>query len=344
MSSWQNKIAVIVINWNGYDDTVACIKSLFAQSHDNFQIFLVDNGSNEDAGKLKDTFENEKRIKLHMLPKNIGFTPATNLVLTDLLATNFEYVAMINNDTVCEPNCLEEMLHGMQKLNCDMISSKMIQFNHSHKMDNAGHFMLNTAEILPIGYNDSITQYNEVKNNIGPCAGGALYRVKLFKEVGLFDTFFNTGYEDAEFGLRACLLGFKSYYWPKAIIHHKGGASLKKVRNLQYITKIQQDIFYTYLKLMPTYVVIFNLPFIIAKYIVVLLMDLLMLRFSYFKMTTTAIYKTLFTDKHKWKQARQNFKNQQNYKYLKMVPTTFFLWFDLKRFFKLIFKRKTNFA
>ena len=68
----QPKVAIIIVNWNGYALTKACLESLKELQYANFQTVLVDNGSVDGSGeKLKTEFPT---LTLLTSPKNIGFT------------------------------------------------------------------------------------------------------------------------------------------------------------------------------------------------------------------------------------------------------------------------------
>ena len=223
----MKEIPIIVLNWNGLEDTLACMASLKEQTYTNYKVYLADNGSQADnVSSIKAHFEGDPQIELHFNDSNLGFTKAHNLLFEQILAKDPKYIITLNNDTVQEPTWLEELLTFAQANDADMVSSKMVNFFDRTKMDNAGHRMLNTAEIIPLASGEPIADWNTSFRNVGPCAGAALYRASMMKEIGLFDAYFETGYEDAEYGLRACTLGYTSYFAPKAIVYHKVSASI----------------------------------------------------------------------------------------------------------------------
>ena len=47
------KVSIIILNWNGVDDTIECLESLKRLSYKNYEVIVVDNGSEGDDGKLK---------------------------------------------------------------------------------------------------------------------------------------------------------------------------------------------------------------------------------------------------------------------------------------------------
>lgn len=333
-------IPVIILNWNGINDTIKSVNSVLNQTYRNFKIFLADNNSdNCEGNSLKKLFIDNSKITFVKFENNYGFTKAHNLIFERyILNSNYKYVVLLNNDAFADKAWLQTLVETTLKTEAHIISSKMIQYFDKYLMDNAGHLMLNTAEIVPIGYDSAITKHLKQKSNFGACGGACLYDVKMLKKIGVFDSNFTTGYEDAEFGARAIVCGYKSIYEPNAIVYHKGGQALKKVKNEAYHIQIQRNIFYSYFKLMPPLVILFNLPFFIVKYSLVLIIDVVFRRRKYFNRMWKAIKYTIFLDRKKILNARKQFQKDFNTisSFSIMRKMTFFLWFDIKRFYKYI--------
>ncbi len=177
----------------------------------------------------------------------------------------YEFIALLNNDTVVDEYWLTQCENRMRHSGLNMISSKMINYFDHSTMDNAGHTVLRNGEILPIGSGQSIHQYKEPFENMGPSAGAALYDLKMIKTIGFFDPHFDTGFEDAEFGLRSILAGYKSEYCPSAIVYHKGGQSIAKIFNEEYAINNLKNIYYTSFKLFPKTILILLFPVILLR-------------------------------------------------------------------------------
>ena len=333
-------IPVVILNWNGINDTIKSVNSVLNQTYKNFKIFLVDNNSdNEEGTQLEELFNSNKKIKIIKFEDNFGFTKAHNIIFENyIINSNYKFVALLNNDAFADKDWLKALLEIASKSKASIISSKMIQYFDKGIMDNAGHLMLNTAEIVPIGYDSPINKHLSSNSNFGACGGACMYSVKMLKKIGIFDSNFSTGYEDAELGARAIVCGYTSLYEPNAIVFHKGGQSLNKVKNEAYHIQIQRNIFYSYFKLMPLMVILVNLPFFILKYNLVLIIDIVFRRRKYFNRMWKAIKYTVFIDRKKIFKARKKFHKNNNtipsYKIMKKM--TFFLLFDVKRFYKYI--------
>lgn len=323
------------------------MQAIAQQTHQDFCVYLVDNGSKgNDAIILTEKFGANPKVKLILNKENLGFTRGNNALLRELILQDFEYIALLNNDAFPEPTWLENLVKSAKINKAGMVGCKMVSYFHSKQLDNVGHKMLNTAEIIPIGFMEPESDYNELMDNFGPCAGACLYSVEMLRDIDVFDEYFETGYEDAEIGVRANVLGYRTVYEPTAVVYHKISQSVGKIRDYEYLLKIQLNIFYTYFKLMPLPVLLLNLPSLLFKYSVLLVIDVLFMRWKFLKIMCDAIYRSSFKEREVIAQARKKFHNKHqtisSWKVLRKME--FFLWFDIKRFWKhMILRKKTTF-
>ncbi len=338
-------IPFIILNWNNFSDTKECIQSLLTNEANKLQIYLLDNNSDEqEINLLKDEFGDHPQIKLTIYERNLGFTRAHNSILESLIKTGDEFVFLLNNDTVIP----SESFHYYRKLSfgkkTGMVACKMINYWNHELMDSAGHKMLTSGEIIPLGHGDVIKNHNLPIKNIGACAGAALYSTEMLKDIGLFDEYFETGYEDAELGLRAYIAGYDCIYHPKLIIYHKMGQSIKKIFDYNYTLKIQTNIFYTYLKLVHWQVIAINfLPWVL-RIILITIIDILFWRPKYLKVQYHALLIILFRD---WKlvmKARRNSKRLRRISWHKLlIEQEFFLKRNIQNFYKFIIRGEKSY-
>lgn len=329
---------VIIINWKGIKDTLECMESVLRLKGTAFHIHLVDNGSGDGSAEiLKGHFQENPQVTLHLLEQNLGFTGGNNHIMATLLKRytdkEMPWIVLLNNDTTVEKDWLENLVQAGEETGAGMVSSKMIYFYDRQFMDNAGHYMLNTGEILPIGYMQPVENYPNRFENLGACGGAALYRSAMLRDIGLFDDHFSTGYEDAELGLRAVVCGYTAWYEPTAVVYHKGGQSLKKIRNLQYLVQIQSHILYTYFKLMPATFLWLNMPLLVARYVLIFIFDLLFLRKAYLQMHSIAWWQLLSRNRAAGREKRRNlFKNNKIKGGIEMFSKVEWFWkTDLRR-------------
>jgi GT2 family glycosyltransferase len=345
----KKRIPVIVLNWNGIEDTEKCIEHLMNQTYQHLILYLADNGSDEaNVARLHALKSTYPDIRLRLFSENLGFTKAHNVIMDEILSSSTlpPYILLLNNDAFAEPSWASELIQTGIAQDAHMVSSRMVNYFIPEVLDNIGHRFLNTGEIIPSGSGESVDAYLSVERNIGPCAGAALYETGMLRSIGLFDEYFNTGYEDAELGARASVLGYTSVYAPRAVVRHKVSTSVAKIRDFDYVLKTQLNIFYTYFKLMPWPIIVINVPWMIFKYSMVLILNLIFGRLFFFKVMRAAIWRALTSERIRIKNARTIFyKNHQPVSSWKIIlKMEFFLWFDIKRFFKhMIRGEKTQF-
>lgn len=339
-------IIIIVINWNGIDDTIECVQSILASDYNNYKLYLIDNNSDDhNRAILTAKYASHEKVNLKLYKQNYGFAKAHNkLYAEDLCTQDYEWLLLLNNDVSIKANCISNMIEFSANKGLDIISSKMVDYYNRKTMDNAGHKIISTGEIVPIGSSENIDQYIKTMENIGACAGGGMYSKLLIDHTGLFDDYFSTGYEDAELGLRGIMLGYKAGYCPTAVVFHKGGNSISKVFNQDYAIQNQRNILYTMVKLYPTFLLLTFYPIHIIRTILIILISIVFLRWNVCKILIKAHFLFLCKDLSKALEARRTFR--KNEKILSWHQLLFrlqsFVKFDLDRGFKYLIKRKPS--
>jgi len=103
------KIAIILLNYNNYEDTFACVESLQRIRYPNVDIIIVDNKSTNDS--LEKLYElKSENIKIVDSGKNGGFAFGNNIGMEIAREENSDYVLLLNNDTIVTENFLDELL------------------------------------------------------------------------------------------------------------------------------------------------------------------------------------------------------------------------------------------
>jgi hypothetical protein len=103
----QPLVTVIILNWNSADRTIACIETLQRTNYDNFQIYLVDNGSTDDSADRLSYLEG---VNLTRNAANLGYTGGNNKAMHEAIIAGTDYVWLLNNDTAVPENCLARLV------------------------------------------------------------------------------------------------------------------------------------------------------------------------------------------------------------------------------------------
>ena len=222
------KIAVVVLNFNGWRDTKKCLAALNQQTYKNFEIYLIDNGSKDESVKELAKIK-MKNLHFHQEKQNTGFTGGVNIGITWALENNFDAVALLNNDANPEPEWLENLVRGFA-------NSPEIGAVTSLMLDKTGKLIDDAGDIYSTWGIPSLRGEDEPKQNapesgliFGATGGATLYKAEVFRQIGLFDEDFFAYNEDVDIDWRMQLAGFKIWYEKSAIVWHKHSATSSKI-------------------------------------------------------------------------------------------------------------------
>jgi len=219
-------VSVVIPNWNGKKHLEVCLLSLMAQTHTNFEIIIVDNGSSDQSVEF--VKKNYSSVKLISNSDNLGFAKATNQGIIDALKNkNVKYIATLNNDTRVKAKWLEELVKVAESdVNIGSCQSKMLNFYQPNIIDTIGIRIFKSFSVTGRGQGEiDQGQYDEVEEIFGACAGAALYKREMLLKIGLFDENFFAYLEDVDLAWRAHLAGWKCMYVPAAIVYHVHSAT-----------------------------------------------------------------------------------------------------------------------
>lgn len=218
----QPRVSVIIPNWNGAHHLPECLDSLAAQRFDDFQTVVVDNGSSDESLEIID--RSTLPVRVIRNAANLGFSAAVN---AGIRATDSELVVLLNNDTRVDPGWIEALVGAMDAHpDAGFGASRMLLYDPPHRVDSAGdRYSLWSGGGVNIGAGDRAEQHDDPAWVFGACAGAAIYRRRLFDDIGLFDEDFFLIFEDVDIDLRAQAAGHRCLYIPAAIVYHKRGAS-----------------------------------------------------------------------------------------------------------------------
>ena len=260
----MNKVAVIIPNYNGKKYLTDCLKSLQKQTFKDFCVIIVDNASTDGSTEaVKDL----PGVSIIRLSENTGFANAVNVGIRAAAEKEIsaEYAFLLNDDTRCDEGAIEALVKTMDK-NPKVFATqaKMLQFKDTNKVDDAGDFYCALGWAYAPSKDKDSAKYNRRTLITSACAGAAMYRMRAFDKIGLFDDVHFCYLEDVDIGYRARLYGYKNLCEPKAIVYHAGSASSGSRHNAFKVELAASNNLYLIYKNMPLLQVLLNLPFIIT--------------------------------------------------------------------------------
>ena len=241
----------------------ACLASILEQEGVAYEIICVDNGSTDsDYAWVKA----EEAVQFIALDKNYGFSKAVN---EGIKRAKGEYVLLLNNDTVLQPHFLKKLEESIQKdERIFSVSSKMLRFDDSTKIDDAGDSYTLLGWTKKRGDGKPSSAYENTVDVFSACAGAALYRKTVFEEIGYFDESFFAYMEDVDIGYRARIHGYRNVYCPEAEVLHIGSATSGSRHNAFKVRLAARNNVYVPYKNMCLLQGVVNAPFLLVGYLI----------------------------------------------------------------------------
>lgn len=236
IGSWP-RVAIVILNWNGWRDTVECLSSLREVDYPNYLVIIVDNGSTDDSlERIKMWIQLEwpdgyRKVRLISVAENLGFSAGSNLGIVEALRDKCDYVLLLNNDTVVEKSFLTKMVQRAEThRRIGIVGCKIYYAKEPRRIWYAGGAL---SLLRPGGRPWGQGQWDR-----GQCdrerkvsfVTGAVMLVKrqVFLDVGFLDERFFFGLEDYDFCRRVLRAGYRALYVPQAVVWHKVGGSRER--------------------------------------------------------------------------------------------------------------------
>ncbi len=282
----DKKVGIVILNWNGWEDTIECLESVYQIDYPNYEVIVVDNNSKDNSierikeyceGKIKVSsrffkYKNEnkpikvieltrekgkkfkktvnlpsnKKLILIKNSENLGFAGGNNVGIKFALKNDCDFILLLNNDTVVEPNILKKFLNSWQELeNPGAISGIICYYDSPDKIWFGGakwewakiRFKINEKFPKKILKTDYI-------------CGACLFTSRgVIQKVGLFDERFFLIWEDTDWSYRARKKGYNLYILPDIKIFHKTANSFGSYQTFlcqYYFIRNQFLFFYKY--------------------------------------------------------------------------------------------------
>jgi len=212
---------IIILNWNGKQDTLECLESL---SHVNspHQIIVVDNGSKDDSVEaISAAFPS---VTLLETGENLGYAEGNNVGIREALKQGASHLLILNNDTTVEPDFLDAFL-----ANDDAVQgAKALLTSDPSTLDHlGGMWKIEKGTFSLIGCREKASKWND-RIPLDYVCGCALFaKAEVFKKIGLFEPRFFLFWEESDWCARAKKAGYQPYFCPKAKLYHKVSGSCR---------------------------------------------------------------------------------------------------------------------
>lgn len=213
----SGKVGIIVVNWNKPQYTIRCIASLLKLNYPNFEIILVNNGS-EQIQPIMACFP---ELKIHSLKTNMGFTGGYNYGMRIALERGCDYLWLVNDDLIVDSNSLTILVKELLGLpDAAFVGPLVLTAEQPDVILSAGGNIIKRSFYLSyIGKRLSdVALTVQPVDYISGCA--ILTHASVVCQIGLLYEPFFAYDEDIEWCYRARSISLNTYIVPPAQVWH----------------------------------------------------------------------------------------------------------------------------
>jgi GT2 family glycosyltransferase len=223
IESRSPKVFIIVLSWNGVRDTLECLGSISKLDYPDRHTVVVDNGSSDGSPtQVKAAYPD---ITLIENGRNLGYTGGNNVGMHFALAQGADYVWLLNNDTVVEPDSLGRLVACAERTErLGMISPLVYDYYRRERLQFWG-VLADIPRQNVVDAPDPLSGQPVAENPL--LWGTALFvRSSMVRRIGYLDDRYFAYHEDLDFSLRAIKAGYRTMVETTAVVYHKWAVSL----------------------------------------------------------------------------------------------------------------------
>ncbi len=275
----MNRVYVIILNWNGWQDTIECLESVFHSDYQDYRVIVCDNSSEDSSiERIKDWADGRlnadvpemnplRNLSYPHIPKpihyleidreqaeqgypaegrgarlilirtgeNLGYAGGNNVGLRYALARgDFEYVWLLNNDTVVRPDALSRMISRMaEKPDAGMCGATVVSYHDPDRIRMLGGGLYNKwiggRRSRQFSLKDRDLECIDVhaeEERMAFVYGACLLASRPFlQDIGLISEDYFLYFEELDWAMRL-RPRYTLAYAPHSIVYHKEGASI----------------------------------------------------------------------------------------------------------------------
>ena len=213
------RVAAVIPHWNRRDLLQALLTNLREQTRRFDEIIVADNGSQDDSA----AFAERAGARVIRLTRNLGFAAAVN---RGIASTDAAWIAILNNDVTLAPDWLAKLLASAETEAASFATGKTLKASDPTRLDGTFDAISRAgcAYRCGSGKPDGPAWNKPQRIQMAPMTA-ALFRARLFQELGPLDETFESYLEDVDFGIRCALDGREGVYEPSAIAYHHGSST-----------------------------------------------------------------------------------------------------------------------
>ena len=222
MNHPRNRICIVLLNWNGKKETLECLESLSQIHYKKAQPLVVDNGSTD--GSVSAIRAAYPAVPLLETNRNLGFAAGNNVGIQWALKKAFDWILLLNNDTIVAPDFLNAFLTAAKEKKAKILGAKIYRYHDRDRIDHVGGFWNpSIAEFESCGYGklDDKISYEEMQR-VDYVSGCAFFMHRTVPEkIGLLEPNFFLYWEETDYCYRGRKAGLEIWTAPQAHVYHK---------------------------------------------------------------------------------------------------------------------------
>ena len=213
-------VTVIVLNWCNEDETAACLESLAASHYAALSVLLVDNGSPDGSGdRLHARFPDVAYLQTGA---NLGYAAGNNRGFDAALASGADYVLVLNDDTIVDPDCVGALVRTSQETGAAVVAPQILYFDDPARIWYGGGVLSRTRALgVHVDENRRVDPASSRKSISFVCGCCFLIRADVLRAIGGFNESFFAYAEDVELSMRLIAMGHQLVYEPAARVLHR---------------------------------------------------------------------------------------------------------------------------
>ena len=231
----EPKVSIILVNYNGYQDTIECLKSLKELEYHNYEVIIVENGSKDYEKVKNDRFLNDNAIVI-LEKENGGFSAGNNIGIKYALENGTDYVFLLNNDTTIDKNAIKYLVEIAENDNKVGIATGNIYYYSQPDKLWYSNGIYNYKKGATYMVNDATAEVSFI------CGCMMLIRKDTIEQIGMLSDDFFLYSEDTEYVCRAVKAGWKLKWTPEAKVYHKISASTVENSDFQQYYMIRNNL------------------------------------------------------------------------------------------------------
>lgn len=218
-------IGIVVLNWNNWRDTIACVSSVRQLDYRNYRLFVIDNASADGSEQQLRTWD--PTLEVIQSGANLGWAGGTNIGIRAALAAGCEHVYLLNNDAMVRPDTLTHLAREAGRPDAAALGSMVIAQQDPSWVEFGGCF------VDPRTHHPR--QVHCRLDDVAPAAGtvptvavkgcSMLLTSAGLSRVGLLSEEYFLNYDESDWCYRARAAGMAVYFVPASVVTHKGAVS-----------------------------------------------------------------------------------------------------------------------